>query len=44
MDFPLSMVEVDIMLTDMDYEIGGGLDNRKIPIIEESLMRPTPMF
>ena len=40
----LSMVEVDIMFTDSSYEIGGGLENGKIRMSEESLRRPTPMF
>ena len=44
MDFSLSMVEVEIMFTNVDYETGGGLDNRNIPMSEEYLMRPTPMF
>ena len=44
MEFPLSMVEVEIMFTDVDYETRGGLDNKKIPMSEETLMSPTLMF
>ena len=44
MDFPLFGVEADIVLTDATREIGGGLDNGKTPMSEESLRRPTPMF
>ena len=46
-DFPLSRVskiEVDIMFTDASCEIGRGLDNGNIPMREESLRIPTPMF
>ena len=34
MEFPLSMVGVEIMFGDTDYETGGGLDNKKIPMSE----------
>ena len=44
MDIPLSIIEVEIMFTDADYETGGGLDNGKIPMSGEYLMGPTPMF
>ena len=40
----LYMVEADTMFMDASYEIGGGLDNGKTPMSEESLRIPTPML
>ena len=44
MDFPLSMIEVEIILMDVDCETGGGFDNRKTPMSDDSLRRPTPIL
>ena len=44
MDFPLSMIEVEIIFMDADCEIGGGFDNEKTPMREETFIRPIPIF
>ena len=43
-DFPLSMMEVEIIFMDAVCEVGGGFDNGKTPMSEDSLGRTTPMF
>ena len=36
MEFPLFIIDIEIIFTDADYEIGGGFDNIKSPISVES--------
>ena len=44
MDFPLSIIEVEIIFMDAYYETRGGFDNGKDPMREESFRSPTPIF
>ena len=44
MDFPLSMIDKEIIFTDADCGAGVGFDNRNNPMSEDSLIRSTPMF
>ena len=39
--FTLSMIEVEIIFMDSVYKEGGGFENGKTPMSEESLRRPT---
>ena len=43
-DFPFSMIKVEVVCMDAVCEVGGIFDNEKTPMSEESLRRPTPMF
>ena len=43
-DFPLSMIEVEIIFIDVVYGAGVRFDKGKTPMREESLVRSTPMF
>ena len=42
-NFPLSIKVIEIILIDVVCEAGGGLDNGKTPMSDESLISPTPM-
>ena len=43
-DFPLSMMEVEIIFMDAVCEVGGGFDNGKTPMSEEMLRMHTPIL
>ena len=42
-NFPLFIKVLEIILIDAVCEVGGGLDNGKTPMSDESLIRTTPM-
>ena len=43
-DLPLSIIELEIIFMDVVCRAGGGFDNGKTPMSEESLRRPTSIF